>query len=251
MKSIQLFDPSHQINAIINLNGEMASLTDLWKAAGSPNKKDPYTWTTRESTSELIETVCSMLNTPKMGVLKTSRGKGKNGTWAHKNIALSYAKWLSPELHILVNQVFFERIEEEKNPDLIVDRAISTYQKKGKTQEWIGRRIEGKLYRNEFTKTLAAHGVEKEGFRNCTNAIYEGLYGGTSSVVREKKNIPANASIRDNIPAFELEMVKFSEALATEKIRRENIQGNAKCEMLSREASKMVGRDIFNYINKK
>jgi len=36
-----------------------------------------------------------------------------------------------------VNEVFFQRLEEEKNPDLIVDRAIATYKRKGKDDKWI------------------------------------------------------------------------------------------------------------------
>jgi hypothetical protein len=34
--------------------------SDLWKEAGSPKKKDPSTWSTRESATELIDTVCGI-----------------------------------------------------------------------------------------------------------------------------------------------------------------------------------------------
>lgn len=118
MKELVLFDKTqNSILGNVRSDGDMLSLTDLWKAANSPNKKDPSTWQRRESTIELIDTVCNFLNTPKMGVLKSKRGKSDGGTWAHKNLALAYAKWLDPKLHILINEVFFQRIEEEKNPD--------------------------------------------------------------------------------------------------------------------------------------
>lgn len=46
-----------------------------------------------------------------MGVLKSKRGKTGGRTCGHKQIDLSYAKWLDPKLHVLVNSDFFDRIE--------------------------------------------------------------------------------------------------------------------------------------------
>lgn len=200
----------------------MISLTDLWKEAGSVNKKDPNTWINRESTIELIDTISTFLNTPKMGVLKSKRGKTGGGTWAHKNLALAYAKYLDPKLHVLVNEVFFERIEEEKNPDLIIDRAIATYERKGKDRKWIATRMDSKIKRNHFTSCLAEHGVTKDGYRNCTNAVYNNLFGGTAAVVREKKGLDLKANVRDNCSIVELAAISLSEALSMEDIDNNN-----------------------------
>lgn len=237
MKELVLFSEGNKIE--LRTDGEMSSLTDLWKAAGSPKLKDPAQWVRTETAVQLIETVAGLLNMGEMHIIKTKKGKG-GGTWAHKQIALAYAKWLDPKLHVLVNQVFFERIEEEKNPDLIVDRAIKTYTKKGKTAEWISMRLEGKGKRNEYTTILATHGVVREGFRNCTNNIYLPLWGGGSNVVRAKKGLSKTDNIRDNLTGIELEAVKFAESLATERIKRNNLKGNAQCEEASLKASMSV-----------
>jgi len=228
----------------INFDNDMISLTDLWKEAGSQSKKDPNTWLSREATTELIDSVCAFLNTPKMGVLKTKRGKG-GGTYAHKQIALSYAKWLDTRLHVLVNEIFFQRIEEEKNPDLIVDRAIATYKKKGYDEKWINMRLKGKATRNEFTSCLAAHGVEHNGFSNCTNAIYRNLYGGTADVVRLKKQLPKNVSIRDNMSLDEISTIEFTEMLARNTIKANNFHGNGQCEIASDYASKIAAKAVI------
>ena len=121
--------------------------------------------------------------------------------------------------------IFHERIREEKNPDLIADRYINTYRKKGKADEWIKARFDGKVVRNEFTAVLAEHGVVRDGYRNCTNAIYAPLFGGTTAVVREKKGLDKSDNIRDNLTPVELEAVKFSEMLTKEKIKSENLKG--------------------------
>lgn len=241
MKELVLFDKTqNSILGNVRSDGDMLSLTDLWKAANSPNKKDPSTWQRRESTIELIDTVCNFLNTPKMGVLKSKRGKSNGGTWAHKNLALAYAKWLDPKLHILINEVFFQLIEEEKNPDLIADRYIKAYKKRGKDEKWIQERFEGKVVRNTFTSTLAKHGVKHDGFRQCTNAIYSPLFGGKTDVIRQKKNLPEKANIRDNLSRLELMSVKFAEELASENIKNNNLQGNNECAKASFIASNAV-----------
>lgn len=241
MKELVLFDKTHNsILGNVRSDNEMLSLTDLWKAAGSPNKKDPYYWIQRDSTSELIDAICGILNSPKVGVLKSKRGKSGGGTWAHKNLALAYAKWLDPKLHVLINEIFFQRMEEEKNPDLIADRYIKAYKKRGKDEKWIQERFEGKVVRNTFTSTLAKHGVKQDGFRQCTNAIYFPLFGGKTDVIRQKKNLPEKANIRDNLSRIELMSVKFAEELASENIKNNNLKGNNECVKASLIASNAV-----------
>lgn len=168
----------------VKVEDGMFSLTDLWRLAGSPKNQNPNDWQRSETTINLIETASEILNTAKNRIIKSKKGKG-GGTYAYKNIALAYAKYLNPKLHLLVNEVFFERIEEERNPDKIVDRAISTYGRKGMSAEWITKRLTGKGIRNEFTSTLKKHGVVGDGYRRCTNAMYIELYGKEASEVKE------------------------------------------------------------------
>lgn len=233
-----------ELNVRKNDQGNL-SLNDLWIAAGSPKNRDPKEWQRLDSTKQLIETVAEIYDVGFSRILNVQRGKGKvQGTFAHKNIALAYAKYLDPKLHILVNQTFFERIEEEKNPDLILDRARRTYKKKGKSDEWINNRLRAKATRNDFTSTLKDHGVENDGFRHCTNAIYEPLFGGTTAVVRMKKGLEKKENIRDNLSGIELSAVEFSEALARDTIDRNDLRGNAQCEMASRKSSRIVADAI-------
>ena len=230
----------------IGKDGDLLSLTDLWKIAGSPKSKNPNDWLRQDIESELVNTVSGILNTVSNRIIKTKRGK-LGGSYAHRQIALAYAKYLDPALHVLVNEVFFQRIEEEKNPDLIGQRYIKAYKKRGKDNKWISERLKSIDSRNEFTKTLAAHGVTGEGYRNCTNAIYEPLYGGTASVVREKKGLIKGQSVRDNMSRVELAAVGLAEALASDEIDKKDIRGNGKCEVASRRASRSVANALIDH----
>ena len=244
MQTITLFDKQNEMVTKIHHEGDMISLTDLWREAGSHKDKTPNDWANIASNQQLIDTVANMLNTAHNGIIKSKRGKG-GGTWAHKQIALAYAKYLDPKLHILVNEVFFQRVEEEKNPDLIVDRAISTYKHKGKSDEWIKQRLDGKLSRNHFTAVLAEHKVTGQGYSKCTNAIYEPLFGGDAVLVRQKYGIERSKNIRDNLPMLQLAAIQFSETLASDDIEKNNRLGNVQCERASRIASNVVCQAII------
>lgn len=83
--------------------GEMLSLTDMWGAAGSPDNKRPAEWARKEGAS-FIEFVADSHNMAHSHIIKSQRGKG-GSTFAHWQIALAYAKYLSPEFHMWCNSV--------------------------------------------------------------------------------------------------------------------------------------------------
>jgi hypothetical protein len=230
----------------IGRDGDFYSLNDLWVIAGSPDAKRPNDWKNTQQGSDFIVSACRFLNAAQNGIIKSKRGKG-GGTYGIRQVALEYAKYLDADLAVIVNEVFFQRIEEEKNPDLIGQRYIKAYEKRGKSADWTAERLKSIGTRNMFTRTLAAHGVSGDGFRNCTNAIYEPLYGGTTNVIRAKKGLSKNQSIRDNMSKVELAAVGLIEALASDEIERKDIQGNAECEITSRRASRTVANALIEH----
>ena len=81
-------------------DGKMVNLNRIFEISGSPKNQDPRQWVRLPTTKKLIES----MNVEKSHILKTRRGEG-GGTWSHWKLALSYAQYLSPELHLSVNQV--------------------------------------------------------------------------------------------------------------------------------------------------
>jgi hypothetical protein len=227
----------------VKVEDGMFSMTDLWKLADSPKNKRPIDWQEKESTQEFIDAISTTFSSAKKALLKTKRGNGA-GTYAHKSIALAYAKYLDPKLHILVNEVFFERIEEEKNPDKIVDRAISTYERKGMSPEWITKRITGKAVRNEFTSSLRRHGVMGDGYKRCTNAMYLELYGKEANQVRQAKGLSEKANIRENMSLLELQSIAFAETLAMDDMERNRRYGNEECAKTANHAARIVRNSL-------
>lgn len=93
----------------IHIRDEMLCLTDMWKAAGSPDNREPYQWARKEG-SAFIEAIAEMINLPVEQVLKTKQGKG-GGSWGHWQIGFAYAKYLSPEFHAWCNTAAREKLE--------------------------------------------------------------------------------------------------------------------------------------------
>ena len=182
-------------------------------------------------------------------------GEQKMGSGGHNKadykISVSCMEWFIARKVRPVFDVYrkvFERfVEETKNPDLLADRYISTYKKRGKTDNWIKSRLDGKLSRNHFTATLAKHKVTGEGYSKCTNAIYEPLFGGNTDTIREKYSIEKGKSIRDNLSMVQLAAIQFSETLASDDIEKGNRIGNVQCELASHRASNAVRKALLEH----
>ncbi|OZI07992.1 hypothetical protein BWI93_11595 [Siphonobacter sp. BAB-5385] len=133
MEKLIVFN-GHSMN--ISQDGEMISLTDLWKACGADDSKRPAFWVRQEEAVGFIKATAKFFKCDLKSLLKTAKGRYSGGTWAHVQIALEYAQYLSPDLAVQVNRVFLERLEEEANPELALkrgqERATLGWKRKGK-----------------------------------------------------------------------------------------------------------------------
>lgn len=94
---------------VVETRSDMLSLTDMWRAAGSQSGRAPSDWGDLASTKEFVAAVEASFNAGKSGIITK---KGRNGgTWAHWQIGLAYAKYLSPEFHMWCNSVVRDRME--------------------------------------------------------------------------------------------------------------------------------------------
>lgn len=212
---------------------EQVSLTDLWRAAGSERTNAPNFWTEQEQSARFIETIAKNLNATKDCIIKTKRGKS-GGTWAHWQIALSYAQYLSPELHMFVNQCFVDRVQEENNPELAVqrghDRAIRQWKKMGKTDEWIAARIRAISAAKENSGILRKHGDDSRVYSLCNDAMNKQILGKTARQFKAEKNLPEKAPTRDFVSAIQLAELELASMVSAKRIVEEQIYGNARCE---------------------
>ena len=109
-------------NQAIRDQGEMLSLTDMWKAAGADESRKPYAWLRGEDANRFIEHLGDSIGNPearnsRFGLVDVSKGGATKGqTFAHWQVALAYAKYLSPAFHAACNVVIKERMEGRHTP---------------------------------------------------------------------------------------------------------------------------------------
>ena len=256
--NIQIFD-----NATVRVDAEnFVCITDIYKIAierglaGGQN--NPYDWSRPErkvksgstgktddvtsSGRQFIDFVAKSLNTEASRIYKTTRGK-HGGTYAHWKIALAYAQYLSHELHERILETY-ARVE---SGDKTLAVEIIEKQKKPEDAEWIANRANAVVARNKFTKCLQEHGVTK-GYEiaGCTNAVYQGMFEKTAKEIREERNLPANANLRDSMDETELLSIALAENLAKRKIQTTNSQGYVQCKTRCLDASKIIADAVRN-----
>lgn len=100
----------------IRRDGEFFCLTDMWKAAGAPVDRRPIDWSRRPGGAEFIayiaDNLAESLNVAKSHdeVFRVVRGGNDPATWGHWQIALAYAKYLSPRFHAWCNTVVRDHV---------------------------------------------------------------------------------------------------------------------------------------------
>ncbi|MFI3184735.1 MAG: KilA-N domain-containing protein [Methylococcaceae bacterium] len=222
-------------------DGKMVNLNRIYEISGASSGKDPRRWIGLESTKILIKSI----DVVKSDILKTKRGgaNGGGGTWAHWQLALSYAQYLSPDLHLAINQVFKERLEETIDPELGIarsrERAKVAWKNQGHDDEWITKRELHIDTRKAYTGTLIEHDV-KPGHEigQCTNKIYKGIFNKDKAEIEQgiresKPNLPKKVNIRDHAKLSSLAAIGLAEALASEEIAEFDVRGVKDCGQVS------------------
>ncbi len=74
----------------------LVNLTDMWRASRATPNKQPYEWLRLESVQELIA-ICGQI--PGSARCLTTIGGRTGSTWVIPNLAVAYAKYLSPRFH--------------------------------------------------------------------------------------------------------------------------------------------------------
>lgn len=246
-KQISIFDEENGIE-LVEEDG-LYSLTDLWRQSGENQSKTPSKWLMQKGTKGFVEHI--KRKNSSSHVISIVNGGG--GTFGHWQIALAYAKYLSPELHEKVNQVFKDNLEEKADPNLAIDRGVErakeSYKKHGKSNKWISDRLISKGTRLHYTDTLKDHDCDGVGIGMNTNTQYKEIFGAKASELKEQKGLSKKDNLRDNMSILELSQIMFAEAMAADEIEKSDTRGNWKCNNVSKHAAKSVRGAIENFNN--
>ena len=138
-------------------------------------------------------------------------------------------------------QVGRERIEETIDPELIIDRALTTYLKKGYSREWINQRLQAIQVRKELTDEWQNRGV-KEGIEYAilTDEITKAWSGMSTRQYKNLKGLKKE-NLRDNMSTLELVLNMLAEATTTELSKTHNPNGLSENKKIARQGGKIAG----------
>lgn len=122
-------------------------------------------------------------------------------------------------------KVGYERIEETDDPELAIDRALKTYQKKGYSTEWINQRLKSIEVRKELTDEWQERGM-KDGvaYAILTNEITKAWADRSVKQYKQFKGL-RKQNLRDNMTNLELVLNMLAEASTTEISRKKRPSG--------------------------
>lgn len=135
-----------------------------------------------------------------------------------------------------------ERIDEEYDPEITINRALETYKRKGYSDDWINQRLKAIDIRNEFTNELKNKGINKiEEFATLTNILTKIWSGYTVGGYKQYKGLKKE-NLRDNMTNMELVLNMLAEVSSTE-ISKNSQESGYKCAL---DSVKKGGRIAFN-----
>lgn len=220
--------------ATIHIAEEM-NLTEMWRASKKSVSHNPNNWMRKEG-SEFIKTMHSNATDSRISI-RTKRGQG-GGTFAHWQIGMEYARYLSPELAAICNQIVKDYVNADPN---IAVSVVARTSKAGVAQiaavaidhtndpvalEIIKNRAESKVINLQLNGEMARRGGESK-----TMAIIaaENCLAVTNMFPRDIKKAhhrPNRSSARDLLVPLDLKIVSGLEALQIKKLMDSDADGH-------------------------
>lgn len=138
-------------------------------------------------------------------------------------------------------QVGKERIDETLDPELIADRLVATYERKGYTREWINQRLMSISARKELTDEWKERGIKQgKEYAILTDELTRAWSGMTTRQYKNLKGLKKE-SLRDNMSTTELVINMLAETATREFSEAERPDGFAQSVSVAKRGGKVAG----------
>ena len=147
-------------------------------------------------------------------------------------------------------QVGSERLDEMADPEIAIERAVSTYREKGYSEDWITQRMRGIEIRKDLTAEWDKSGVKKgKEYAMLTNEISQAAFGITTGEHKKIKGLKKE-NLRDNMTNAELVINMLGELATTEISKTENPQGFEESQIVARDGGGIAGNALRELENR-
>ena len=138
-------------------------------------------------------------------------------------------------------QVGYERLEENEDPELSIDRALASYLAKGYSKEWINQRLKSIEVRKELTDEWQERGVKKgQEFAMLTGEITRAWSGLSTKEYKQHKQLKKE-NLRDNMTNLELVLNMLAEVSTTEISKEKLPESLDENRIVARQGGQVAG----------
>lgn len=148
-------------------NSVMVNATEMAKPFG--DSKRAKNWLLLNSTKEYIDILSKGRNLPLADLVQVTKGGNNSGTWFHEDVALEFARWLSPAFAIWCNdrikELLLQGVTTVSEDDAAILHAFQLLQKRVETQTKRADVLEAKVekdapmlaYANEVLSSTSSY----------------------------------------------------------------------------------------------
>lgn len=146
MKTNQIFQYNGSSITFQKGDNVMVNATEMAKPFGKLAKD----WLSNKTTKEFLSTLSAVRTIPLTGLVEIKQGgNGEQGTWMHEDVAMEFARWLSPAFAIWCNDRIKELLQygmtatqptlEQmiNNPDLVISLATQLKSEREEKQRMV------------------------------------------------------------------------------------------------------------------
>ncbi len=141
-----------------------------------------------------------------------------------------------------------ERLEDLERPERAIERARQIYAAQGYSADWIEKRLQGMLARQELTDEWRARGADQSAdFARLSDLLARGTFGLAEYEHKAYKGLDRGHNLRDSMTTLELALTTLAEATATAIHQAHDSAGLPALREDVREAGNVAGaarRDI-------
>lgn len=144
-------------------NGKlMVNATEMAKRFG----KQPIGWLRTQETDTYLSELSKLRNCSLADLVQVNKGGNNPGTWFHEDVALEFARWLSPSFAIWCNDRIKELLQygetslQPQSEDELILQAISTLQGRVEVQKAQIKQLETHVFQQDEIIELQTKEIE-------------------------------------------------------------------------------------------
>ena len=125
-----------------------------------------------------------------------------------------------------LSDVGAERLREERQPELITERAIETHRRRyGMTEAEAAQAVQGTAARKQLTGVWRQRGIVDKEYGTLTNVGHEATFEVSVVKHRSIKDLPSKENVRSHMTPVERALAMLQETTAEEIIRTKDLRG--------------------------